>query len=256
VLRYFNSRTLPEVIGARRENVSGMLQAELAAEPAIRQAGIDIVSVLIEEIHPPAGAASAYHAVQAAEVNALASISNERGRASARAGVAQQEAHQLSAAADARAAELTHAADADAYRFTADRHAYADGHRSFLLERRLDALEAALARTRLTLVDNRLSPDQRAFLDFRSGGAGVSGASGAAAGGVSGASGGMTSSGLSGGSISIGGISGGNTAAPAEPSTGPATEAPAAESPTEPPAESPTEPPTESSAAPERGPRG
>ena len=267
VLRYFNSRTLPEVIGARRENVSGMLQAELAAEPAIRQAGIDIVSVLIEEIHPPAGAASAYHAVQAAEVNALASISNERGRASARAGVAQQEAHQLSAAADARAAELTHAADADAYRFTADRHAYADGHRSFLLERRLDALEAALARTRLTLVDSRLSQDQRTFLDFRSGsaagagglgGAGVSGANGATAGGAggvsgaNGASGGMTSSGLSGGSISIGGISGGNTATPAEPSTGPATEAPAAESPNE----APTEPPTEPSTAPEREPRG
>ena len=37
--------------------------------PAIAPA-IEIVSVLIEEIHPPAGAAEAYHAVQAAEINA------------------------------------------------------------------------------------------------------------------------------------------------------------------------------------------
>ncbi len=198
VLRYFNSRTLPEVIGARRENVSGMLKSQLAAEPAIRQAGIDIVSVLIEEIHPPAGAASAYHAVQAAEVNADASISNERGRAAAVAGTAQQEAHQLIAAADARAAELTHAADADAYRFAADRRAYADGRQSFLLERRLDALEAALARTRLTLIDDRLSPDQRPILDLRSLGSTAGGAvpGGAAPGGAGlGGSGGGPASG-------------------------------------------------------------
>ncbi|HEY2590973.1 MAG TPA: SPFH domain-containing protein, partial [Steroidobacteraceae bacterium] len=228
VLRYFNSRTLDEVIGARRENVSGMLQAELAAEPAIRQAGIEIVSVLIEEIHPPAGAASAYHAVQAAQVNAIASISNERGYARRRAGIAQQEAHQRIAAADARAAELTHAADGEAYRFAADRRAYADGRQAFLLERRLDALEAALARTRLTLIDDRLSPDQRSFLDLRSGSA----AEGAATGGVTlgeaengasgagGAASGTSNSGLSGGNISIGGIATGG----AEPPTGPEAE--------------------------------
>lgn len=228
VLRYFNSRTLDEVIGARRENVSGMLQAELAAEPAIRQAGIEIVSVLIEEIHPPAGAASAYHAVQAAQVNAIASISNERGYARRRAGIAQQEAHQRIAAADARAAELTHAADGEAYRFAADRRAYADGRQAFLLERRLDALEAALSRTRLTLIDDRLSPDQRSFLDLRSGGA----AEGAATGGVTlggtenggtgagGAASGTSNSGLSGGNISIGGIATGG----AEPPTGPEAE--------------------------------
>ncbi|MGH8219870.1 MAG: SPFH domain-containing protein [Steroidobacteraceae bacterium] len=204
VLRYFNSRTLPEVIGARRENVSGMLQAELQAEPAIRQAGIDIVSVLIEEIHPPAGAASAYHAVQAAEVTADASISNEKGRAEAVASKAQQEQHQLIASADARAAELTHAADADAYSFAADRRAYVGGRQSFLLERRLDALQSALARTRLTLIDNRLSPGQRTIFDLRSLG---SATGGAVNGGAAGASGGISNSGLSGGSISIGGIS-------------------------------------------------
>lgn len=191
VLRYFNSRTLDEVIGARRENVAGSLREELAAEPAIREAGIDIVEVLIEEIHPPAGAASAYHAVQAAEVNANASISNELGRAKHRASIARQEAHELVAAADARAAETIHAAEGDAYRFAADRRAYAGGRQSFLLERRLDALEAALARTRLTLIDDRLSPDQRPILDLRSPGP-AAGAGAGAAGGISGGlSGGM-----------------------------------------------------------------
>ncbi len=67
VLRYFNSRTLEAVIGARRENVAGTLRDQLAADVDSYHAGIEIVSVLIEEIHPPTGAAAAYHAVQAAE---------------------------------------------------------------------------------------------------------------------------------------------------------------------------------------------
>ncbi|HTW38511.1 MAG TPA: SPFH domain-containing protein [Steroidobacteraceae bacterium] len=195
VLRYFNSRTLDAVLGARRENVAGSLRAELQADPAVRSSGIDIVSVLIEEIHPPAGAAAAYHAVQAAEINANASIANERGRAKRTAGVAQEESHQLTAAADAHAAEIIDAAQADAYRFGADHRAYTEGKQSFLLERSFAKLEAALARSQLTLIDHRLSPDQLPILDLRSGpltGASAAGGMGAAS-GPAGASGSITS---------------------------------------------------------------
>ncbi len=100
VLRYFNSRTLETVLGARRENIADSLRDALTADLNTRQAGIDIVSVLIEEIHPPAGAAAAYHAVQAAQINASASISDEKGRAERTLGIAQQESHQLVAAAN------------------------------------------------------------------------------------------------------------------------------------------------------------
>jgi len=172
VLRYFNSRTLDAVLGARRENVSGQLRSELQTDPAIRGAGIDIVSVLIEEIHPPAGAAAAYHAVQAAEINASASIADERGRAKRAAGVALQESHQLTTAADAHATEITDAAEADAYRFAADHRAYLEGKLPFLLERSFRTLEGALAHAQLTLVDHRLSADQRPILDLRTLGAG------------------------------------------------------------------------------------
>jgi regulator of protease activity HflC (stomatin/prohibitin superfamily) len=167
VLRYFNSRTLETVLGARRENVAAALRDALTADMNSHRAGIDIVSVLIEEIHPPAGAAAAYHAVQAAEINANASISDERGRAKRVAGVAQQEAHQLIAAATAQAAETLHAADAEAYRFNADRRANAEGSRPFLLERSFSALKAALSRTPVTIVDHRLSPAQGPVFDWR-----------------------------------------------------------------------------------------
>jgi regulator of protease activity HflC (stomatin/prohibitin superfamily) len=124
--------------------------------------------VLIEEIHPPAGAAAAYHAVQAAEINANASIFDETGRAKRTAGIAQQEAHQLTAAAKAQAAETLHTADAEAYRFGADRRAYGDGGQAFLLERSYGNLRAALSKAPLTIIDHRLSAADGPVIDLRS----------------------------------------------------------------------------------------
>ncbi|MGH8207354.1 MAG: protease modulator HflK, partial [Steroidobacteraceae bacterium] len=167
VLRYFNSRTLEQVIGARRQNVAGMLRDELAADVASYHAGIDIVSVLIEEIHPPVGAAQAYHAVQAARINANASISDEVGRAKRTAGVAQQEAHQLIAAATAQATEVRDTAASQAYRFNIDQRAYASAGRSFLLERLYSNLTAALSGKRLTIMDHRLAAGDGPIIDMR-----------------------------------------------------------------------------------------
>jgi regulator of protease activity HflC (stomatin/prohibitin superfamily) len=167
VLRYFNSRTLEQVIGAKRENVAGMLRSELADQIAAYHAGVDIVAVQIEEIHPPVGAAQAYHAVQAARINANASISNELGRAKRTAGVAQQEAHQLVAAATAQAAETRAGAAALAYRFDIDRRAYAADGRPFLLERLYSNLTTALRGKQLTIVDHRVSASDGPIIDMR-----------------------------------------------------------------------------------------
>ena len=167
VLRYFNSRTLDAVLGARRENIAGTLRDQLAADIGARHAGIEIVSFLIEEVHPPVEAAAAYHAVQAAEINASASISNEIGRAKRTAGVAQQEAHDLDAAATAQAAETLHTAGAAAYEFDSDRRAYEQSGRPFLLERSYGNLTAALSRAPLTILDHRISAADGPLIDLR-----------------------------------------------------------------------------------------
>jgi regulator of protease activity HflC (stomatin/prohibitin superfamily) len=170
VLQFFNSRTLDAVLGARRENVADSLRNSLQRDVDAHSAGIEIVSVLIEEIHPPAGAAAAYHAVQAAEINANASIFDETGRAKRTAGIAQQEAHQLTAAAKAQAAETLHTADAEAYRFGADRRAYGDGGQAFLLERSYSNLRIALSKAPLTIIDHRLPAADGPVIDLRTGG--------------------------------------------------------------------------------------
>jgi hypothetical protein len=123
--------------------------------------------------------------VQAAQINASASISNEVGRAKRVAGTAQQEAHQLLTAATASASETLHTANAESVRFNADRRAYADGGKSFLIERSYSNIERALGVSALTIVDHRLTPAQAPVLDLRmspAGAAGPSGTGGAATG--------------------------------------------------------------------------
>jgi regulator of protease activity HflC (stomatin/prohibitin superfamily) len=178
VLRYFNTRTLEAVLGASRQNVASQLREEIARDIRGYDAGLDVVSVLIAEIHPPVGAAAAYHAVQAAEINANASISNEVGRARRVAGVAQQERHQLLTAASAQAIETREAASAAAYRFAADRRAYAEGGQAFLLERDLSDLESAVAGRPLTLLDDRLRASDGPLIDMRPATGNAAGASG------------------------------------------------------------------------------
>ncbi len=172
VLRFFNSRTLETVIGARRENVAGALRDQLAADVDSQHAGIDIVSVLIEEIHPPAGAAAAYHAVQAAEINSLATIFDEQARAELTAGNAQQQANQMTTAADAKADEIRRVADAAAYRFDADRRAFGVGGRAYLLERFLAAY-TALSKVPVTILDHRLNSGEGPILDMREAGGSI-----------------------------------------------------------------------------------
>lgn len=167
VLRYFDTRTLSGVLGARVQDVAQQLQGQIAAEVDAYHAGIDIVSILVEEIHPPVGAAAAYHAVQAAEINANASISDEIARAHRVAGVARQERHQLIVAADAQAIETDDRALGEAYRFAADRRASATSGNAFLLERYIADLASALRGRPLTLMDDRLPAGDGPIIDMR-----------------------------------------------------------------------------------------
>jgi regulator of protease activity HflC (stomatin/prohibitin superfamily) len=63
---YFAARTLDAVLGANRETMAATLRSRIQAELDRHGSGLHIVDVVIEAIHPPAGAAEAYHTVRAA----------------------------------------------------------------------------------------------------------------------------------------------------------------------------------------------
>jgi regulator of protease activity HflC (stomatin/prohibitin superfamily) len=165
--RYFSSHTLDGVMGGQRDQLQETLRAELARAVDANRAGIEIVSLLINEVHPPAGAAAAYHNVQAAEIKSQATVFNATARATRVKGQSDQEAHQATTSAEAAAIEKVQTAGADAYQFDADRKAYQQAPPAFLQERRARNLVTALKGARLTILDSRLSADQLPLIDMR-----------------------------------------------------------------------------------------
>ncbi len=166
IAAYFASRTLADALGADREAMASALSSGIQAALDEAGAGIDLVAVSIEAIHPPAGAAAAYHAVRAAEIASRASVASERGRAIVVRSQSQQYAAEQRANATAGAAEINGAALAAFTRFTADRDASHTGQ-AFLLERYLADLSAALAKSPMTIIDHRLAAPDAPVLDLR-----------------------------------------------------------------------------------------
>jgi len=164
---YFAARTLDEVLGANREAMADSLRDQLQAALDQSHSGLTAVAVIIEAIHPPAGAADAYHNVRAAEIAARASVAVERGAAATIQAQSQQYAFDQTSNAHAMSAETVGAAKTALLRFTADQQAAKAGGESFLLERYFASLTAALGKTPKTIIDHRLNWPEAPVLDLR-----------------------------------------------------------------------------------------
>jgi regulator of protease activity HflC (stomatin/prohibitin superfamily) len=164
---FFAGRTLDQVLGENREAMAERLQAALQADLDRVDCGLRLAGVVIEAIHPPAGAAEAYHAVQAAQILAETSVSAERGSAFASRAKASQYATDITTQAAAAAAETVGTAAADLTRFTADHAAATASGDSFLLERRLAAITGSLPKADLTIIDHRIPEADAPTVDLR-----------------------------------------------------------------------------------------
>ena len=164
---FFAGRTLDAVLGENREAMVGRLRGLLQQDLDDAGSGLDLTAVVITAIHPPGGAADAYHAVQAAQINAEASIIAERGRAQATLAAARQDAIALETDAAATAAELTGTARADATRFAADRDAAAAAGEAFRFERRLGKMVSIIPKTEVIVIDHRIHAADGPMIDLR-----------------------------------------------------------------------------------------
>ncbi len=167
VTRYFAARTLDSVLGGNREAMAEGLRASLQNALDAANTGLQAVAIVIEAIHPPSGAAEAYHNVRAAEIAARASVAVEQGAAATIKAQSQQYAFQQAAASSAAGAETVGAAKTISLRFAADRDAAHAAGRSFLLERYFDALSTALGYAPKTIIDHRLNWPEAPVLDLR-----------------------------------------------------------------------------------------
>ncbi len=164
----FASRTLDGLLGADRVSLADEIGRAVQADLQALDSGVEILATVVEAIHPPAGAANAYHGVQAAQIGAQALISRERGAAAEQTNQAQLQASVARDQAQAGARETHAAAQAADLRFNADRQAYASAGRAFVLERYLSQLSQGLGNAKLLILDHRLGGGGNApTLDLR-----------------------------------------------------------------------------------------
>lgn len=152
----FASRTLDDLLGADRISLAEEIGRAVQADLQALDSGVEILATVVEAIHPPAGAANAYHAVQAAQINAQALIARERGAAAEQTQQAQLQAAMAYDQAQAKAHEVNAIAQAGDLRFDAERKAYASAGHAFVLEHYFSQLIQGLGNARLLILDHRL----------------------------------------------------------------------------------------------------
>ncbi|WP_300633430.1 protease modulator HflK [Pseudomonas sp.] len=164
----FASRTLDELLGEQRTSLADEIGRTVQADLQQLDSGVEILATVVEAIHPPAGAANAYHGVQAAQIGAQALIARERGAASEQTNQALLQASTARDQAQATAREVNAGAQAAQLRFVAEQKAYAAAGRAFVLEQYLAQLSQGLAHAKLLILDHRLGADSAPTIDLRS----------------------------------------------------------------------------------------
>jgi regulator of protease activity HflC (stomatin/prohibitin superfamily) len=166
--RYFAKSSIDGILGENRDIFIRSFQRELQQRLNSLSKSIEILGVVIETIHPPAGAAQAYQDVQASSINAATKIADAKGDAVRDLEQAKSDATDAKNTATAEAAETLAQAKLDTALFAGDVLAYHKGGPAFLLERRLSVLQSAITPdTHLTIVDHRIPASQVQLMELR-----------------------------------------------------------------------------------------
>lgn len=164
----FATRTLDGLLGADRVGLGEEIGRAVQSDLQQLDSGVEILATVVEAIHPPAGAANAYHGVQAAQIGAQALISRERGAAAEASNQAQLQASLARDQASANAREISAAAQAADLKFSAEQKAYASAGQAFVLEQYLSQLSQGLSKAKLLVLDHRLGGSNNApTIDLR-----------------------------------------------------------------------------------------
>jgi regulator of protease activity HflC (stomatin/prohibitin superfamily) len=178
--RYFANTTTSAILGQDRQAFVRGFQQELQQRLSALDSGVDIMSVVVQGIHPPPKAATAYQGVQAAAIASKVRVNTAAAEAAREMKMAGLVANSTMNDATAAAQERINGARRDFTLFEADRKAYQIGSASFLFERRIARMNKGLLDRPLVIVDHRI-PREAAptvnLLPLRGGGGGGGGAS-------------------------------------------------------------------------------
>jgi regulator of protease activity HflC (stomatin/prohibitin superfamily) len=172
MVHYFASRTLDGLLGEQRDAIASDIQRSVQEDLNRYGSGVELLSVLVESIHPPAGAAAAYHSVQAAQITAQAIVAQERGTAASTVNQARQTATMLQDSASAAARENIADAEIAKLSFDAEQDSFKDAGQAFVRERYFRQLAEGLSKANLVVIDHRIgSAGAAPTIDLRNFGA-------------------------------------------------------------------------------------
>jgi regulator of protease activity HflC (stomatin/prohibitin superfamily) len=180
LVRTLSTRTLPALLREDTRRLQQDMAVALQHDLDQANSGLELLGVLIDAIHPPPGAAGAYHGVQAAEIRAAAELAKERRAAVTLTGEAREKAAMTLNLAAAHAQEMRANAAIERIRFLTEVQAQHDAGDGLGLDRRLHSLERSLAGGTLTILDRRIALQSGTTLDFRPASANSAAASDAA----------------------------------------------------------------------------
>jgi len=164
----FSSRTLDSLLGSEQTRLAADIGQKVQRQLDHLHSGVELLATVIESIHPPAGAADAYHSVQAAQILAQSAIAGEKGQAAQQLNAAQQFARLALDAASAQSHENIVRAQVMALRTNADNQGYQAGGQSFLTERYFSQLTLAMKpHPKVLIIDHRIGDGTPPVLDLR-----------------------------------------------------------------------------------------
>ena len=164
----FARRTLNDVLSEGRLSLANDIASAVQKNMDELNSGVEILAVVVEAIHPPAGAANAFHGVQAAQISAEALVARERGTAAEQTNEAQLNASLQQDNATATAREGVAASQVAKLRFQAEQSAFHDAGQAFLTEEYFNRLTMGLSHSRALVLDHRIGGNIAPTLDLRS----------------------------------------------------------------------------------------
>lgn len=165
--QYFAHQQLDALLNEQRASMSAAMNAEIQRRLDRLHTGVELLYTRVESIHPPAGAARAYHGVQAAQITADTQIAKEKGYAASQNKAAQRKATTAIDEAEAAADERVAQANMALTRYSAEYNAWRLNPDAFLAEQRYQTYSKALARTPLLILDSQLAKGNDPILDLR-----------------------------------------------------------------------------------------
>lgn len=165
--QYFSHQQLDQLLNEQRASMATHLNQQIQQRLDRMNTGVELLYTRIESIHPPAGAANAYHGVQAAQIAANAQIAREQGYAASRANDALRKATTATDNAQAVANELQAKANASLTLYSADYYAWQINPEAYLNERRYQAYSKALSKAPLLILDSQVAGHNQSMLDLR-----------------------------------------------------------------------------------------